>query len=323
MFNNYIYSSDSESNTDDDASSTSSMIKESTALPRPIKSKQLQRLILIDAFNVMHHFKEIGLQECSTGDEKMCPLILIPLIMDFIQNGYVVRVVMKNMPDVKKTSDLYILDFLQHMDLLLYPQEDDLEKDDLLLLHLAEKYGALIITNDQFRNHKGYETIADNNRIEYDKTPTGHFSSRHKESSEILQDEMTFKFTIALHEMPGKFIVGPKDEDYERVAESMKKFKQISQADAMSFKLLNMYIYSSWCFVYNYGIPDCVKKFLDADSFPIEYFEFINKYIAFEEDEKKKKKHSNYDPQLHYLRVRDDLSDTDLNPYFDDIEDVS
>uniref|UniRef100_A0AC34FS35 RNase NYN domain-containing protein n=1 Tax=Panagrolaimus sp. ES5 TaxID=591445 RepID=A0AC34FS35_9BILA len=280
----------------------------SSEVPSSVKGEQLRRMILIDGFNVMHHFKDMTLQSSAMFDEQMSPLILIPLICGFLQNGYVVRLILKNMPDHKKVSDLYILELLQKKGMCMFPEDDDTEKDDLLLLGLAKKYGALIISRDQFRNHREYDDIRINNRIEYDKVATGHFKT--KKSCEILKHSMAFKYALTMNEFADKFIVDPSDDDYELVQKSLKEFKQVSMESVESLNILLQYVYCYWRYVYNYGIPDCVKPFISKTSFPMTFEDFEFAYHEYEEEERK---HQLLPSEIP-VNPLNDMSDDEFDP---------
>uniref|UniRef100_A0A914QSL3 RNase NYN domain-containing protein n=1 Tax=Panagrolaimus davidi TaxID=227884 RepID=A0A914QSL3_9BILA len=171
---------------------------------KELKEDELRRLILIDGFNIMHHFKNMGLENPSIIDERMCPLVLLPLVCNLMKEGFIVRVVLKNIPREYKISESYILKELQGSGLCIFGLHANVEEeDDLVMLRIAKEYGALIISRDQFRNHKEYEEIARNNVVKYDKISTGLLND--KDSTKKLQDGLCFKYRIDLHETPGMF----------------------------------------------------------------------------------------------------------------------
>uniref|UniRef100_A0AC35F4J5 RNase NYN domain-containing protein n=1 Tax=Panagrolaimus sp. PS1159 TaxID=55785 RepID=A0AC35F4J5_9BILA len=271
---------------------------------KELKEDELRRLILIDGFNIMHHFKNMGLENPSIIDERMCPLVLLPLVCYLMKEGFIVRVVLKNIPRKNKISESYILTELQATGLCIFGLHADVaEEDDLVMLRIAKEYGALIISRDQFRNHKVYEEIARNNVVEFDKISTGCLNDQN--STEKLQDGLCFKYRIDLHESPEKFIVDPSNIDYELVQKSMKKFKKLELGAYSRLMLIYLYTHAQFCYVYNVRIPRVLQSFINADSFPMIYSDFIRAYDAREEYEVKHRIYK-FDK-----REKDDISDVD------------
>uniref|UniRef100_A0A914YKZ1 RNase NYN domain-containing protein n=1 Tax=Panagrolaimus superbus TaxID=310955 RepID=A0A914YKZ1_9BILA len=190
----------------------------------------------------------------------MCPLILVPFVCSLMKEGFVVRIVLKNIPEENKISDSYVLRALQSAGLCIFPLHYDVEEeDDLVLLRMAQQYGAIIITRDQFRNHKEYQETAKKYVVEYDKIPTELLKDRF--SSEMLKSCLCYKYTICLHEFAERFIVDPTSEDYELVQKASKKFKQVDEGEYVTMKLINMYICARFCYVHNYGVPEAFQDF--------------------------------------------------------------
>uniref|UniRef100_A0AC34G8D0 RNase NYN domain-containing protein n=1 Tax=Panagrolaimus sp. ES5 TaxID=591445 RepID=A0AC34G8D0_9BILA len=270
-----------------------------------LKKNELRRLILIDGFNILHHFKNMSLQDSAMVDDKMCPLILVPLVCSLMKEGFVVRIVLKNIPEENRISDSYVLQALISAGLCIFPLHYDVEEeDDLVLLKMAKQYGALIITRDQFRNHKEYQETAKQYVVEYDKVATGLLKDRF--SSKQLETNLCYKYSISVHEFAERFVVDPTCEDYELVEKASKKFKQINEGQYITMKLINMYIYALFCYIFNRGIPAAVEDFIHKGSFPMSYDDFL---FAYDADVEYKRKH-----QILQIKVdeEDDISDDDL-----------
>ena len=56
---------------------------------------------------------------------------------------------------------------LRELRLVFHPFQADRESDDRVLLELAAKHGALILSNDKFRNHPEYLNITTTQIVRY------------------------------------------------------------------------------------------------------------------------------------------------------------
>uniref|UniRef100_A0A914YTP0 RNase NYN domain-containing protein n=1 Tax=Panagrolaimus superbus TaxID=310955 RepID=A0A914YTP0_9BILA len=254
----------------------------------PDAIEKLPRLIIIDGFNIMHHFKTLDYRNSVLCDDSMCPIILIPLLLKWAQEGFSVRVVLRNMPDENKITHSYILHELERMGLLLYGLTDDIEADDLLMLKLAKKYGALIITRDQFRNHKGCEKVAEEYTVEYEQVRTNV-------TVEMLKKCLYYNSKVAIHDSKDRFYANQDDKDYELVKEAATKYPLCSPTIIHVLSLLQLYIYNSIRFMYNLGISKQVIFLQLNDKFPMEWGHFLQRYYDWQliEDKKEKAKSRN------------------------------
>uniref|UniRef100_A0AC34F639 RNase NYN domain-containing protein n=1 Tax=Panagrolaimus sp. ES5 TaxID=591445 RepID=A0AC34F639_9BILA len=226
------------------------------------------RLLLIDGYNLMHSFKELFVEYRSKDDLRMNAMVLVPLIRDLHQHGYRVRIVIKGMLVSERfVANCYILRELERMNLLLFPEDDEKESDDILMLSLAEQYGALIISNDAFANHQEYKRIAERNTIKYSRICNNNFKI------ETLEKELAFQYLISFEGVGDRFYCCKDDPDYEKVTLSYDIFRPLSQTTQKHLDLLHVYIYAELCSLL--GVPRPTEiGFLKEDETLPRFHEF-------------------------------------------------
>uniref|UniRef100_A0A914Q651 RNase NYN domain-containing protein n=1 Tax=Panagrolaimus davidi TaxID=227884 RepID=A0A914Q651_9BILA len=266
--------------------SNAALFEQTSTYSSEESSERLNRLILIDGFNVMHHFKDLDHRDPTVPllDESMCPIILLPLIIKWTKDGHCVKVVLRNMPDADKVSHDYILRELEELGFLIYNNEDRVENDDLLMLDLAMKYGAIIITRDQFRNHKGYENIAELYSVEYEKLP-GKFSI------ENLKTSLSYKSKCEMHESNEFFYAYKSDNDYELVKESLTAFPLCNPYTITRLHILQLFLYNNIRYCYNLGLSKHINFLQPFDEFPMKWIDFRSRYNGYQLKEDGKEKY--------------------------------
>uniref|UniRef100_A0AC34FQT5 RNase NYN domain-containing protein n=1 Tax=Panagrolaimus sp. ES5 TaxID=591445 RepID=A0AC34FQT5_9BILA len=148
---------------------------------------------------------------------------------------------------------MYILEELNKMQLIIYPEKDFVEADDIMMLQIAERYGAKIISNDAFSNHPKYQTIAKKYTIRYKKKPNPNFSFEEFKLRLIFEN----KFCIEGEEEDMFCMLN--DPDYKKVEESHNVFWQLTIIDKKIFDLLWKYVYCGICFEMGFKISSSIK----------------------------------------------------------------
>ena len=186
------------------------------------------------------------------------------------------------------------------MDLLLFPETDATEADDVLMLRIAKKYGAMIVSKDQFRNHEFPDQIR-NNTIFYDLVDDRDFP--HKIRS-TLKTKLIFNKSVIFNADPGKrfisrlsfllnklipfsenLLVSPGDDDYQSVKKSLEIFDLDLEKVMFNLNLLYLYIFSCARYIYGYGIHSQVFFMPKDQHFPMDWWDFHLHLVHHEDDE--------------------------------------
>ena len=87
------------------------------------------------------------------------------------------------------------------MGLIVYPKDGrGKERDDRYMLEHAEKYGAVILSNDKFSNHFDYRMTASKYRIGYERR-------KKKVDYDNITNEIPIGCTYVFHTKNGEFII--------------------------------------------------------------------------------------------------------------------
>uniref|UniRef100_A0A914Y345 RNase NYN domain-containing protein n=1 Tax=Panagrolaimus superbus TaxID=310955 RepID=A0A914Y345_9BILA len=236
----------------------------------PPHSPQLHRLIIIDGFNVMHGFKNLidGLHQ----DSRMNAMILLPLFRIFSNSGFIVRIALKRLPEPFEVDHMYIIQELNKVQACIYPKEDFREADDCMMLQIAERYGAKIISNDAFTNHPEYQFVAQKYTIKYKKTPNPEFSF------DQLQHGLIFENKFTMNILSDDLYCSPDDPDYKKVRKSHDAFWRLTIIDNKILDLLWNYVHCGICSQIGFKIPSNIKFMNDNESCPpkFEVFKYRN-----------------------------------------------
>uniref|UniRef100_A0A7E4ZSZ6 RNase NYN domain-containing protein n=1 Tax=Panagrellus redivivus TaxID=6233 RepID=A0A7E4ZSZ6_PANRE len=113
-----------------------------------------RRRVIIDGANLLHITRN-AIPGASEPKERNDSLILLQLAYYFDFYGFRVRIVL---PKVFHpfTSNGNVLQELVNLGYAVISSQNDKEADDRAALDLAFRIGAVIITNDKYRNHHGY-----------------------------------------------------------------------------------------------------------------------------------------------------------------------
>uniref|UniRef100_A0A914QKG9 RNase NYN domain-containing protein n=1 Tax=Panagrolaimus davidi TaxID=227884 RepID=A0A914QKG9_9BILA len=198
----------------------------------------------------------------------MNAIALLPMLKRIIKQGFRVRVVFKRLPKPFEIFHSYIIDVLNQMRLILYPEKDFLEADDEMMLEIAQRYGSMIVTNDAFRNHEKYKEIATNNTIKYKKERNPKFSL------DALQSRLIFENRINILATEDKVYCYPNSPDYQKVKISHDNFWPATKNDMKAIDSLCDYVYYSICYQMGLKIPRNIKFMDDSENIPHKYDDF-------------------------------------------------
>uniref|UniRef100_A0AC34F2I8 RNase NYN domain-containing protein n=1 Tax=Panagrolaimus sp. ES5 TaxID=591445 RepID=A0AC34F2I8_9BILA len=233
---------------------------------------QLPRLILIDGFNVMHGFK--NLMNDPHVDSRMNAIVILPLIKTFSNAGFVVRIAIPRYPKPFEVNHMYILHELNKIQICIYPAKTFKEADDLIMLEIAEKYGAKIISNDAFKNHRKYQSVAQKYAIKYKKKLNPKFSL------EELERRLIFKNKCFIDGKEDDMYCMLNDPDYKKVEESYDVFWQLTIYDKKILDLLQSYVHCYICSQIGFKIPSNIVFMADDENSPPKFAVFRNRNFS-------------------------------------------
>ncbi|KAI6174883.1 hypothetical protein M3Y97_00970800 [Aphelenchoides bicaudatus] len=128
--------------------------------PRPIEIPKecCRRMIIIDGNNVLKALRASTLSEGTSKNKKSHNAAgLLLVVYTFLKQGYEVLVVAKkHLFYDQHNQNSYIFEKLEEMQILQFIEEDksNLSLDDQVILHWATFYGAAVVSNDKFRDHR-------------------------------------------------------------------------------------------------------------------------------------------------------------------------
>ncbi|KAE9555302.1 hypothetical protein FO519_001461 [Halicephalobus sp. NKZ332] len=122
----------------------------------------LERLILIDGANFMHSVKTVYPSD-STFDQRPNALPLAFFVHNLLSHGHNVRVcILQHMLHRNIIQNFYAIEVLSATGLLIQSKLNGKEADDVCLLTIAREYGAVIISNDKYTNHRNFLDVPAN-----------------------------------------------------------------------------------------------------------------------------------------------------------------
>uniref|UniRef100_A0A7E4ZSF6 RNase NYN domain-containing protein n=1 Tax=Panagrellus redivivus TaxID=6233 RepID=A0A7E4ZSF6_PANRE len=113
-----------------------------------------QRRVIIDGANLLYLTKN-ALPGASMPNAKYDSLVLLQLAYYLDFYGFRVKIMLRS-DFLKTTSNPDVLHELIDLGYAFVSSKNDKEDDDRAALEAAYRVGAVIITNDKFRNHHGY-----------------------------------------------------------------------------------------------------------------------------------------------------------------------
>uniref|UniRef100_A0A7E4VA35 RNase NYN domain-containing protein n=1 Tax=Panagrellus redivivus TaxID=6233 RepID=A0A7E4VA35_PANRE len=202
----------------------------------------------------MANFREVIESKRAKCEARNDPMILALLAGVFLNHGLNFRIVVPKLATSDESSTnmfVDILDELVQCGLVIRPTTPDKEEDDRAMLQLADRYGAVIISQDNFRNHyEEFGNLIHTNVIGYKNVRNDKFSI------EILKERLTVERRFCLNANSSDFYAQPTDPQYAKVKKGLTKFPQINPNMHEKIGALNLFIHEYLCQVINFCRPN-------------------------------------------------------------------
>uniref|UniRef100_A0AC34Q4P7 RNase NYN domain-containing protein n=1 Tax=Panagrolaimus sp. JU765 TaxID=591449 RepID=A0AC34Q4P7_9BILA len=233
----------------------------------------LKRLIVIDAANFIHGVKEYYPAMPNTDDRpNALPLALFT--HELLKHGFNVRICwLKHLRNDIAIRNFFALEALIAAGLVIEPISCEKESDDKAALRISEKYGACIISQDRYANHREFLSI-----------PASRFLRFEIGDADMRSDDFIPPFVpIRLRPEVGNnlsdcLFATPNCESYEKVKESHSYF-QLNQTSLRNLRLLNKFVHDKLYIAYHMELPPDSQFLGDVNNYLLDYAAYVKLWL--------------------------------------------